>query len=243
MGVYDLVVSETIWRLLDPGETAVDAGAHIGYMTALMAAKAGPTGTVFCFEPHPDNFLDLSNNIAGWLGNITAKVIPMPVALSSRRGSGQLEAPPAFATNRGISRLSAEGATGNSSGTSVTVDRLDHVLPDSPQVGVLKIDVEGHEVEVLHGAEGLLQKRKVRDIVFEELSGSFKSPVAELLTSRGFAVIRLARSFAGPLLLHSDEAGFVAPYLPPSFLATLEPERARSRLSPRGWNVLRRRQL
>src|SRR4051812_45060416 len=36
-GVFELHVSETIWRLLDRGELAVDVGANIGYMTSLMA--------------------------------------------------------------------------------------------------------------------------------------------------------------------------------------------------------------
>lgn len=39
-GIYDLPLSETIWRLLDPGETAIDVGANIGYVTGLMAGAA-----------------------------------------------------------------------------------------------------------------------------------------------------------------------------------------------------------
>src|ERR687886_1998553 len=46
LGVYDLTVSEVIWRLLEPGEQAVDVGANIGYMTSLMAARVGKTGNV-----------------------------------------------------------------------------------------------------------------------------------------------------------------------------------------------------
>ena len=54
LGVYDLCVSESICRLLDPGESAIDVGANLGYMTSLMAAKAGKCGSVESFEPHPD---------------------------------------------------------------------------------------------------------------------------------------------------------------------------------------------
>lgn len=39
MGVYDLPVSETIWRLLDPGDYAIDVGASLGHMTGIMAAS------------------------------------------------------------------------------------------------------------------------------------------------------------------------------------------------------------
>ena len=44
LGVLDLAASEVCWRLLDPGETAVDVGANIGVMTGLLARRAGPTG-------------------------------------------------------------------------------------------------------------------------------------------------------------------------------------------------------
>jgi hypothetical protein len=53
LGIYDLVVSEAITRLLDPGDVAVDAGANIGYMSAIMAEQVGPDGRVMSFEPNP----------------------------------------------------------------------------------------------------------------------------------------------------------------------------------------------
>ena len=65
-GVHDLVASEALWRLLDPGETAVDIGANIGYMTGLMARRAGPRGRVIALEPHPDIFAELQRNVGEW---------------------------------------------------------------------------------------------------------------------------------------------------------------------------------
>ncbi len=47
-------MSEVLARLIDPGDTVVDAGANVGYMTVLAAAAAGPTGRVVAFEPHPE---------------------------------------------------------------------------------------------------------------------------------------------------------------------------------------------
>src|SRR5882724_1375106 len=51
-GVYDLAVSETIWRLTEPGDSCLDVGANIGYMTSLLAVRAAESGKVFSFEPH-----------------------------------------------------------------------------------------------------------------------------------------------------------------------------------------------
>ncbi|MHC5821300.1 MAG: FkbM family methyltransferase, partial [Nostoc sp.] len=34
-GIYDLSLTEALWRLTSPGETAIDIGANIGYMTSI----------------------------------------------------------------------------------------------------------------------------------------------------------------------------------------------------------------
>ena len=52
-GIYDLGVSEAIWRLLDKDDLAIDVGANIGHMTGIMARRVGPKGAVIAFEPHP----------------------------------------------------------------------------------------------------------------------------------------------------------------------------------------------
>src|SRR5689334_912740 len=54
LGVYDLVVSETIWRLTDQGDTALDIGANAGYITSLLAGRVGRSGRVLSFEAHPE---------------------------------------------------------------------------------------------------------------------------------------------------------------------------------------------
>jgi FkbM family methyltransferase len=46
-------MSEPIARPLDPGELAVDAGAKIGYVSALMASRVGTDGEVIALEPQP----------------------------------------------------------------------------------------------------------------------------------------------------------------------------------------------
>ena len=43
-GIYDLAVSETLFRLTRSGDLVVDAGANIGYMSGLLAVRAGVTG-------------------------------------------------------------------------------------------------------------------------------------------------------------------------------------------------------
>src|SRR5262245_30401299 len=63
LGLFDLLVSESLFRLCDVGELALDIGANIGQMTSLMAVKVGPSGTVLAFEPHFEIFSELAFNV------------------------------------------------------------------------------------------------------------------------------------------------------------------------------------
>src|SRR5919106_3003977 len=53
LGIYDRIVPETICRLLDGGEWALDVGANIGQNASVLALVAGPRGHVVALEPHP----------------------------------------------------------------------------------------------------------------------------------------------------------------------------------------------
>ena len=61
-GIFDPIVPEAIWRLLDVGEAALDIGANIGQNTSAMAFRSGPAGSVIAFEPHPVTFGELRRN-------------------------------------------------------------------------------------------------------------------------------------------------------------------------------------
>lgn len=234
-GVYDLVLSEAIWRLLNPGESAIDAGANIGYVTGLMAARLGPQGKVLAFEPHPKIAAELVSNIDGWTSRPIATIRPFQLALSSNTGAAYLEEPLNFDRNCGTARVVANGA----SCLRVNTTRLDDVCSEHGDVDLLKLDVEGHEMEVLLGGRSVLKSGRVRDLVFEDHGRSFDSPVVLLLESFGYVVFMLTRTFRGPLLAAEGEQCPIVPYLPPNFLATREPERALARFETSGWQVLR----
>jgi FkbM family methyltransferase len=237
-GVFDLTVSEVLWRLLEPGEVAVDAGANIGYMTSLLAARAGVRGRVYAFEPHPQNMADLSYNVAQWSKRGgTAQVDVEAMGLSDHEGMMRLYVPSDFDQNRGLATLEATAGDATEA-VEVPVRCLDQVLAARPSVGVMKIDVEGHELSVLKGAESLLTGGLIRDIVFES-HADYPTPVTNYLEALGYEILQLSRSFWGPrvdpvkgvtTLGFLDEAR--------SFLATREVSRARKRLQRRGWAVL-----
>jgi FkbM family methyltransferase len=238
MGVYDMPVSETIWRLLDVGEGAIDVGANIGYMTSIMAAKAGPDGRVLAFEPHPDLFSILEDNIRRWRSFNISGVAPHRVALSNRLGSGRLHLPEGPEQNRELASLNEFGSAGD---IPVEVSQLDHYVTDRKGAALLKVDVEGHELQVFEGACRLLAGGELRDIVFEEFR-DYPTPVTALLEGFGYVTYQLGMTFWGPVLANADApVTSKRPWVARSMLATRDAARARKRLAPRGWQILRPR--
>lgn len=238
LGLYDLVLSETLWRLADPGETVLDVGANIGYVTALLARRVGAAGHVLSYEPHPEVLASLRDNLDSWhsfAANLAVVTI-RPVALGSRRAISQLFEPKEFAGNRGTATLATQDS-GIGRAFTVQIERLDDELQGVGPVGVMKLDVEGHEAEVLIGASARLADGTIRDIVFEE-QGDLPGEVAGRLQTHGYTVFTLDRTFLGPRLLSSDCRPRIQ-WLPVNLLATRDPARARTRLAPRGWRVLR----
>jgi FkbM family methyltransferase len=62
-GPHGKLSEELFAREIKTGDIVVDVGAHIGSYTLLFAKLVGPTGKVFAFEPHKDNFALLKKNI------------------------------------------------------------------------------------------------------------------------------------------------------------------------------------
>jgi FkbM family methyltransferase len=234
-GVYDLVVAETLARLADPGETAVDAGANVGFMTNLLAHAVGADGRVVCFEPHPLILETLARNVERWrTAERIATVELRAAAVSAAAGRLPLSIDPdTFAHNKGTASI--EWAEHDSS-TEVDTVRLDEEI--STAIGVLKLDVEGHELAALEGATSLLARKLVRDILFEEHRQP-PTPVTELLESHGYTVIGVRQGIAGPVASTPADAYKRQLWDPPALLASVDPTRARRRLKRRGWTCLR----
>src|ERR1700710_1808297 len=103
LGLYDLAVSEALWRLTTPGDLAVDVGANLGHMAGILALRAGPSGRVLAFEPHPDVFADLVENVVLVAGDPrTAPVEALPLALGDTEGGGYLDGGDPSSGKRGL---------------------------------------------------------------------------------------------------------------------------------------------
>jgi FkbM family methyltransferase len=236
VGVGDLPVSEALWRLTDRGETAIDIGANIGYMTGLLAFRVGRQGRVLAFEPHPRLVNVLTENVDAWRCEIGATIEVHPLALSDHEGEALLGIPDDFDQNHGLAYLVSAGDDGPRTRIPVQIKCLDNIIKE--KIGILKIDIEGHELSALKGAAALIDKCYLRDIVFEE-HREYPTPVTRFLEERGYALFDLSASLLGPKISWIGKKPQHRRWETRSCLATLNPSRALRRFERRGWHCLR----
>jgi len=240
LGVYDLIVTEVIWRLTQPGETCIDIGANVGCMSAVFAERVGAAGRVISFEPHPILFNELAENLRSLAEQgIRCNFEPRQLALGDACGVLPLHIPPDFESHRGESTLAGMRHVESSPHTiDVEVERLDEIIGDA-SVGVMKMDVEGFERNVLLGATELFKGRRVRDCIFEE-HRNYPTEVTKLLEDWGYRLFRLDRGVIRPNLRAANTSVRKSSWEATSFLATIDPERAVRVMRGFGWQCLRR---
>jgi FkbM family methyltransferase len=237
--IFDPCVTETLHRLIDPGDLVLDVGANVGYLTGLAAVRAEAEGRVIAFEPHPRVFELLQANVRRWRERPElASVEPQQAAASDHSGTAELQSGPLFHVNMGLASLADHGSETIPSDVDliqVDVHRLDDVIGDR-RVGLLKVDVEGHEPAVLAGASRLLGAGQIRDVVFEDHE-PYPDPCTELLEQAGYQLFALENDLFGLRLVPPPQRRAQSRWPGPSYLATRDPDRALKRLTPRGWRV------
>lgn len=147
--------------LIDFGDTVIELGAHIGYISLYFAKLVGDNGNVVVFEPGPDNFKYLYRNVSQ-NKNITAiqkavsdadGELPFYVEAFSGQNNSLIE------NFQGLS-LNSSHANVESHYETIIVDviTLDTYTEEISDIQFLKIDVEGAELKVLNGAKHTIQR-------------------------------------------------------------------------------------
>jgi FkbM family methyltransferase len=185
-------------------------------------------------------FALLSRNCDEWREDGRFGVVePRREAVSDEDGVAEL-ATDVFEVNQGsasLEPLTQERQFKNVH--KVRVRRLDDILGDSGRIGVMKIDIEGHELRALEGAREALSSGRIRDLVLEERNEP-PTPVTRLLAGHGYAMMRIGLGLRGPIVGRLDDLTVVPGFGDDqSLLATREPRRAIERLGARGWAVYR----
>jgi FkbM family methyltransferase len=173
-GEFSIHQAALLFKMLKPGDVALDIGANIGAMALPMLHAVGPTGRVIAFEPqeplaracHATLVLNASN---------PRSFEVRQCALGAEPGS--LVVPPvdydAPANNFGCVELEKDGP-----GTVVPVNKLD--LLDLPRVNVIKIDAEGMEGDVIAGGERLIAHDRPFMLVENDRGAKYLALIAQI---------------------------------------------------------------
>jgi FkbM family methyltransferase len=195
MGTYERPTVALIKSTVRPGMTVVDLGAHIGYFSLLSAALVGPHGSVWSFEPDPDNRRMLEHNI---LANACEDRISVcQAAVGAGAGEATLYQ---FQADGSSSSLVAR--QGQLAGTlPVDVTTLDNWAESQgwPQVDLVKMDIEGGEVSALHGMGELCERNSNMSLVVEFNAEALEAGGVEPV---GFFAALRDRGFVKTALIH-----------------------------------------
>lgn len=145
---FDEPGMRTLFSLCEPGANVLDVGTNIGWVL-LNLGKRSATGRVFGFEPDPYNHRRCAENLSR---NRLSNIALFQVGLSNINARMGMEV--RTPSNRGGNRISrpVEGEQ------TVEVVRLDdfYAVKNLDHVDLIKIDVEGYELNVLNGARSIL---------------------------------------------------------------------------------------
>lgn len=239
-GIHEISVCEAIARCAHAGDNVIDVGANVGLMTSLMSHCVGPNGRVIAFEPHPLVFRGLRANAELFRASGGAHIDLHEAAVGNREGRAQLSFDrAAFERNGGIARVGQKSNTppsANEESVEVRVRTLDEVIGER-RIALLKVDVEGCELEVLEGARRALHERRISAVLYEDFDFGC-SGVAPFLIDLGFSIFRLEKTTWGPalrgvglsfrqILSGADE----------NFLAALDGSRIEGLYAAKGWKV------
>jgi FkbM family methyltransferase len=175
---------DAIKRHIRTGDVVCDVGANKGSFTYWLSRWCGKAGRLIAFEPQPD----LAHRLAAVCAGIGLRNVRVEAkAVHSSSGFGQLYIPvghqPGASLNRSIC------STGKIDAVPVPVISLDDYFKENERISLLKVDVEGAELEVFWGARRILERCSPA-LIFEcearHLTGKTVGQVFSYLESLGY---------------------------------------------------------
>jgi len=160
MAMFDFepTTSEALRKFLRPGMVFFDVGAHIGYFTLQGARLVGKTGRVYSFEPEDKNysFLEKNTKINGYGNIVTTKTAVSNVSGRATMYIGQ---------DTGLHSLKIKSKR-KSQVKTVSIDdfcRKENIS----RIDLVKIDVEGGELDVIEGMRTAAKNNKKIGMIVE----------------------------------------------------------------------------
>lgn len=156
---YEDGFEKQMMRCISLNDVVWDVGANIGYFTEKFSKKVGGDGLVFAFEPSANTYATLLNNCSRF-----ANVSCRNIGLSNKSGRYSFR-------DSGLDNDPTNGLVDDGTPGSVVVSVLtgdDLVKKESiPVPDVIKIDVEGFELDVIQGMREVLKNPTLKKIFVE----------------------------------------------------------------------------
>lgn len=185
---YELTLQKALQQILEPGDRFVDVGGNIGMITLLAAKGVGPTGHVDTFEPNPNCLIRLRRLIAlnnlDWIDlhpfGLSDKQERLTLSVADKHTGVGTFAPLNISDHNVTERLELDLLEGDS-----------RLLENQQPVKLLKLDVEGFELNALRGLRDLLERDHpvlITELIEEQLqrAGTSSEDVFAFLEGLGY---------------------------------------------------------
>jgi FkbM family methyltransferase len=183
LGIYETPASKILEKELKDARLFIDVGAHVGYYT-LLASKIAKE--IISIEPNPFNYKLLKFNLRI---NKIKNAYALNIAASNYNGESGIFIPKL----KGKIATDESRLDNNISKIKIKVVKLDDLLlkigknPD-----VIKIDVEGSEMQVLEGLQETLRKG-VKCLMIEVHSEENKAEAISFIKSLGYKITQVSK--------------------------------------------------
>jgi len=191
-GLWETHVTSWLQRTLQPGQVFVDVGANVGYFTLLGGQLVGPQGRVVAVEAHQGLAELLRRNVI--MNGLYGYVTTWHRAAWSSTTTLQLHQRLNFSGASSVGAIGPEalGRLGDSEEmVEVQAVRLDDLLEGLPPVDVLKMDIEGAELQAFTGLSRTIGASPKIAVMFEwapalmEAVGDKAEALVDLLEGHG----------------------------------------------------------
>lgn len=207
LGLYEISKTKAVIKFLKTGATFIDIGANKGEFSLLAAKIVGKEGNVLAFEPEPNNCYWLKKSIKL---NTYQNIRLYELALSDADGISKLY----LGEKSGWHTLLANQPQRNKGIITINIRTLDSILEESNyrSINIIKIDVEGAELKVLHGAYKTLLNNN--DIILlldiHPTLGVKPKEVFNFLTDLGLSIYQMRPPFNIPIQAENNITEIIA---------------------------------
>lgn len=200
---YEKETTMLFKKIIKPGMTVVDIGAHIGYFTRIFSKLVGPSGLVYAFEPDPDNFQLLKKNVS-----MMKNVFMHDKAISDHNGrvdffqnTGKTGSHSLIAHPDRLQKIMVEAVTLD---TAMDMEKVKNI-------DLIKMDIEGAELKAFLGMKNIVKTNNALNIVMEfslpniRTAGYTYEEIIKKFNSEGFIFFVISKDGLIPLSLYRIE--------------------------------------